>query len=104
MLWFLLGMVFGIGSLMCLTLCQVQSKTEYKGKIYFAASLDVEGTLLYLGINGVWGEFSLTHTLMTQTVKDLEKGYFDITGEEIQDDDIKISKIGIETKLIQVFK
>lgn len=101
-LWFFVGMIFGGFSLICLALCQVQKKDDTSEKVCFAASIEVEGVTLYLGRKGVWGEFSVTDTLITSNVKDLTKKYIETTGEEM-DDEVSIEKVGIKTKFIQSF-
>lgn len=102
MIGFLIGFILGIFSLICLALCQTQNDTSTEESIYFAISTEIEGIKLYIDRKGVYGEFSISDTLLASNINTLKSRYGSITGKSI-DNDLILEKIGINTRFIQSF-
>lgn len=97
MIWFIVGFIVGIFSLVCLVLCQAQ-KNDNPEKIYFAAFNEFDGIKLYLNHDVSWGNFS-EDTVLGSTVTDLDNKCNKLNVEMLM-----IDKIGVRTRFIQTFK
>lgn len=92
-MWFAVGFVMGVFSLICMVLCQAQKSQENREEVYFAASTETEDEKLFLNKDGTWGAFSLSGTKLVSTVKEINVGA-----------GVGIEKIGVSIRFIQGFK
>lgn len=61
---------------------------------YFVATMIFEGAKLYLNRNGVWGEFSISETVLAPTIKALNYHYYKWNNCYIKEDScIVIEKV-----------